>query len=522
MKKDRTALGYSGKKCTVFLLIAALLCVYLPLTAAAAPDAALVKIVETVFEDGEGQEIYEFQPGVVRAVTYMTAEQAGTVRYAAAVYGANKMLKEISYSSAEVLKGANVLRSDYITAGSGDEVRLLLWDGDLRPAERASVLGEAGAKAVSSATVTVNGSMYQGNVNRVKRTVTVDIPVGISADESAVQTAQSWLKSAQVRLSGQWSAIAPAAQGNYDLSAPMRFTLSDAQGETAEYTLTARIVRYSRAYDVTGAAIQGEDSSQWNNKYRVGAPAYIISEANKGNGVWFLSGATVEGANANAVSIKQENGNDYINISKQPGSFELWSSGTVENTREFATEFRFRINSQEGGTSAGDFMQVWSGNVDDVVFSRRGDCFVVGHRNNNDSGIAYVPGVQLGFGEWHTLRYVFKKAAQPAPDMEYDAYSMELYLDGKMIDEYCHGVAAANAQYAGRLSYANVTGASFPYIAFNPFSAVTIDMDIDDVLCTHVPLSSDVSVTDAEVSIGGKVYQADVCLLYTSDAADEL
>lgn len=481
--------------------------------------------LETVFLNEAGEEVYEATSGKVRAVSYVEAKTAMNVLVSIAVYDGDT-LASVSSVSDKLVAGGNVLSTNFVTLTSGQTVKAFVWDSSVNPLSEESLYGSSDKRSITSATITVGGTAYQANVDRVNKEISVMVPVKYytnSADEwriKAYNTACENLKTATVTVTGNYASISPAATGTYDLlNTNPEITLTDAKGNKTVYTVSATVGDWGRNYNAEGATLDPGTAS-WQKTARKGMPAYM--SADTGNGTWlagvgaFFDSTTLESNGINTLSIETENDNDYIHIVK--GSVEgatksmtFYSTGSLSKNSQYETEFKLRINSLSGERENTTFMDIWSSNTDKLTLSGDGASdgkYRIAHNRYNGSGseMQYVPGVELSLGQWYTIKYVYTANSVPVSGTDFTDYQMQLYIDGKLVDVYSHGVTS-NPQNAGTLSYINDV-ASYPQVAFNPFTKTVLDMDIDDVKVKAVSdfRSFDTSLKSATLSLGGNTY----------------
>lgn len=497
-------------------------------SAVAIAENAPEESIRTVFEDAQGAEVYSAADGQVRAVTYYTSNLEKDVTVAIAVYSRNS-LKGIDYVSDSLRTGTNVLRTNLVAKESGDSVKAFLWEEGGKPVETAVIYGEVNAMSITSAKVTVNGGTYAADINPASKEINVTIPLKWNTSDATFAAYEDYFETATVAIEGEYASISPDANGTYDISEPVEFVVTDSEGNEAVYTLKAAVAEYTRSYNVEGAGLDA-GTSNWNTAYRIGAPAYISSD--RGDGVWLFSSGSIGSYdseskvftpnNINTLSIKtdEETSNTYINIAKgelegKTNGFALWSTGNAQYNEAFSAEFKIRINSLGGANTQSSFMSVWSSNTDDILFTGKDASegkYRLAHRRTSTSDIESVPGLELDLGKWYTIKYVYTEKTAPKADEDFYGYEMALYVDGKLVDEFCHGIAASVAADAGSLKYkgSNLSWPNLPQIAFNPYSATLIDMDLDDIKVMRVEKSSDATLASASLTVDGVTYAADI------------
>ena len=524
MKKN----GKSQNKVLSLVLTVSMILSCFPFVGFAAQESSFnenITSLETVFVNEAGEDVYESVSGKVRAVSYAKSEVAMNVMTSVAVYEDNSLV-DISAVSDKLTAGGNVLSTDFVTLEAGQTARAFVWDNSVSPLCVDALYGSVGKKAVTSATITVGGTAYQANVDRVNKEISVMVPVKYYTDADdewrikAYNTVYENLKSAAVEINGNYASISPAASGTYDLlNTNPQITLTDANGSKTVYTVKATVGDWGRNYNAEGATLDPGTAS-WQTTARKGMPAYM--SADTGNGTWlagvgsFFDSTTLEPNGINTLSIETENDNDYIHIVK--GSVEgatksmtFYSTGSLSKNSQYETEFKLRINSLSGERENLTFMDIWSSNTDKLTLSGDGASdgkYRIAHNRYNGSGseMQYVPGVELSLGKWYTIKYVYTANSMPVSGTDFTDYEMQLYIDGKLVDVYSHGVTS-NPQNAGTLQYINDV-ASYPQVAFNPFTKTVLDMDIDDVKVKAVSdfRSFDTSLKSATLSFGGNTY----------------
>ena len=281
--------------------------------------------LETVFLNEAGDEVYEAVAGKVRAVSYVNAKTAMNVLVSIAVYDGDT-LASVSSVSDKIVAGGNVLSTNFVTLSAGQSVKAFVWDGNVNPLNEESLYGSSDKRSITSATITVDGTVYQANVDRVNKEISVMVPVKYyanAADEwriKAYNTARESLKTATVAVNGNYASISPSASGTYDLlNTKPEITLTDAKGNTTVYTVSATVGDWGRNYNFENATLDPGTAS-WQKTARKGMPAYMSSDT--GNGTWlagvgnFFDSTTLEPNGINTLSVATENNNDYVHIVK--------------------------------------------------------------------------------------------------------------------------------------------------------------------------------------------------------------
>lgn len=527
-------IGKTPSKVLSLVLAISMILSCFPFVGAAALDSypslsENITSLETVFLNESGEEVYEVTAGKVKAVSYVESKVSMNVIVSIAVYDQNTLV-DISSVSDKLTIGGNVLSTNYVTTTATQTVRAFVWDSNINPLCVDSLHGSVGKRTITSATITVGSTTYQANVDRVNKEISVMVPVKYASYQDTANRDTVYnaiyenLKNATVSVTGNYASISPAASGTYDLlNTNPEITLTDAGGNKTVYTVKATVGEWGRYYDAEGATLDNGQNS-WNKNLRFGMPITLNSE--QGNGVWFATansfyvkdGDSYVSNGQNKLSIETEGSNDYIHIDKDSTdrSMTFYSTGVLSKNEAYEAEFKLRINSLTGDNASKNFMNIWSSNTDQILLTRVGASegkYRIAHSRIGATSdmIEYVPGIELSLGEWNTFKYVYKANSIPVAGTEFNDYEMQLYINGKLVDVFCHGVTS-NPQNAGRLLYIGDDVASYPQIAFNPYLKTVIDMDIDDVFvkASSSSRSFDVSLKSATLKLGDAVYTGDI------------
>jgi len=477
--------------------------------------------VTIVFENSSFDEVYSSEGGEVRSVFYTDADSAENFSFVQAVYSGNR-LTGISFENAVPLSGQGVWRSDLAKVESGDVVKAFVLSDGIIPVKKA-VLPETATGILTGATFNIGDGIFNADINHITRTVAVTYPCYIASSYGAdtvqgiISSKKKSMETASVSFEGKWNSISPANEYSLNLNEENFVTLTDEYGNETEYRIVGSLTCYNRVYDCENAVIEtAETASNWNKAYRIGAPKYITSEANRSDGTWLLAKNSVL-----ATSVSSENGNDFINIKKSQGEpYCLWTSGNGAEADMFSSEFDFRLNDASAGS---EIMTVWSSNTDKIIITTENmpeGFFTLAHSSNDGSEKSVCNGIRLEYGKWYSLRFVFRKGDELITNQE-NGYVTELYINGSLADVFSHGMSQNDFEKAGSFIYkasaAEPAGSSntlpypsYPYIAFEASQAAGVNIDIDNLVTERNLKSNATEVYYARVTVGGKTYNADV------------
>lgn len=358
---------------------------------------------------------------------------------------------------------------------------------------------------VKSATATVNGVTYKADVNHDSKTVMF---------ESAIlRTATEYPDLSNVEVTIEANGT-PSLESVVDLTSNKTFTVtlnetsvgSDGEEIVNEIDSETYIIGFDKAVYVRTYNAQAGANMATNHATaaRRGAPGH--DKYTKGDGAWFVQnmiyssdGVFDEANSAGTVNVQtdsQNSANKVIKLTKTVAGKALnFSSNAGESAKsnsKIAVEFKIRVNDLKSANSNANegCIYINSSNLDQILITRMGaqaDKYFVGYRPNaDDNAILSCVGKELGFGEWHTVKYVFRKDTSITA-----GYTMELYIDGEFITETDfknrQSSSGSYIQPTGSLQkWPSAFSAENAQIAVRTFSNTLADVDFDDIVITAV------------------------------------
>jgi len=352
---------------------------------------------------------------------------------------------------------------------------------------------------VKSATATVNGVTYKADVNHDSKTIMFESVILPTATEYPD------LSNVEVAIEANGTS---SLESVVDLTSNKTFTVtlnetfvgSDGKEivnviDSETYTIGFDKAVYVRTYNAQAGVNMATNHT---TAARRGAPGY--DRNTKGEGTWFVQnqiysaeGVFDEAKSAGTVNVQtdsQKSSNKVIKLNKTVSgkalNFSSSAGQSAASNSKIAVEFKVRVNDLKSANSNAQegCIYINTSNLDQILITRMGaqdGKYFIGYRpNGDDNAILSYPGKELNFGEWHTVKYVFRKNAALA-----SGYTMELYLDGEFVTEtdFKNTVTPPTGCLKSSATAFDATNAQ---IAVRTFSNTLADVDFDDFVITAV------------------------------------
>jgi len=108
--------------------------------------------------------------------------------------------------------------------------------------------------------------------------------------------------------------------------------------------------------------------------------------------------------------------------------------------------------------------------------------FCFGHRTTEGKDQKILSDKGFDVGKWYNVNYTFKRLSEPTDDeisaKSYSGYICALYVDGELVDEFCHGIFTDwKITRTGRFT----SHASYSQLGLRPYSKALVTIDIDNL-----------------------------------------
>jgi len=385
------------------------------------------------FTDANGDVIAAPVSGKYNASLSVCSPSQAEAELYVAKYASDGIINSVSKSVHSLNAGVNIL-STGITYDGEAFVRAFLWDSNQTPfGYSASLNGLSNEKSIDKAVFTVGGREYKGEINHLRRTVTVDLLL-----DDAMRSA---LKDASLTVEVTGELINRNLTESLNLTnREYVYTIQAPNGSKVDYTVKAELSDIQRNYNFNGAKLLAANHA---TKARRKAPAYLNSD--KGVGMWYnegyafdSSGNPIESETYGTIAIVNRTpGNDCLELkkTKQGGSLGIKSvagdAAAHGSTSKFKMSFMFNLENYTPNNDG--LVYVNASGLDHVVLSCKNapeGKYYIATRSATDTSHTPIEGIELSCGNWYELTYVFRKY----PETE-SGYNIEIYLDNKFVCE---------------------------------------------------------------------------------------